>query len=288
MFQSVLTPLRPFTSCADYVKHLLKSVQDKDEAVSKLKADLEVKQREIDEDKALQESRSDPESVTSSLTSSTTDSAAFQRLSNMRPNTDAASGGKRKASNNESEGTSKKYRVMTSRNTSSISTSEESSGGEDRRSGSTAQSFSIDKTVSSVSDITDSNRGSSSNSGSNSGFEERTEQISRVSADDQDDEEGNDKQQSSSSISSDAAVASGKESRELRGSRHHADVVFKNEKAAYPGHKRPPEEITSLERSFELDYEEVFEKSNIPQLIAATSGKIVTCEYLALVIFQSQ
>merc|ERR1711957_1000569 len=30
------------------------------------------------------------------------------------------------------------------------------------------------------------------------------------------------------------------------------------------------------ERSFELNYEEVFDKSNIPQLIASTSGKIVT------------
>jgi hypothetical protein len=80
-----------------------------------------------------------------------------------------------------------------------------------------------------VSDITDSNRGSSSNSGSSG--------------------EGDDD----------------------------GDGVSDNDKKSK--RKRPPTEVTSLERSFELDFEEVFNKSNIPQMIAATSGKIVSCKF---------
>ena len=79
-------------------------------------------------------------------------------------------------------------------------------------------------------------------------------------------------QPSTSSISSDAAVATEKTSRDHHIG--HKDVVFNNDKRM--SRKIPPEEVTSLERSFELNYEEVFDKSNIPQLIASTSGKIVT------------
>jgi hypothetical protein len=96
--------------------------------------------------------------------------------------------------------------------------------------------------------------------------------VSRVSADETDEE-----QPSSSINSSDAAMASKKSSRDRHsgGHRKHKDVVFNNEKKR-SDRKRKPEEVTSLERSFQLDYEEVFDKSNIPQVIAATSGKIVT------------
>ena len=234
-------------------------MKEKEEAVNKLKADLSAKEQKLEEDKA-QESRSDPESVTSSLTSSTTVSARM----NLKTDED-----KKRKADSEDSGSHKKHRV---RNMSSVSTNEDSSG-EDRVSrGPSAHSISIDKTVSSVSDLTDSNRGSSSNnsgsgSGSGSGC---TEPVSRVSADEEE-------KRSSSSISSDAAVASEKSSRDRHsGSRQHdhKDVVFNNsEKRA--DRSRPPEEVTSLQRSFELDYEEVFDKSNIPQVIAGTSGKIV-------------
>lgn len=247
--------------CAEYVKHMMATMKEKEEVVSKLKTELEVKQSKIEEDKAIQESRSDPESVASSLTSSTTDSRAKSNENKKRnlPGSEDSSG--------ENNNNNKKLRMSGSRNESSISTGGDSS---DRGSGGpNAQSFSIDKTVSSVSDITDSNRGSSSNnSGSGSGA---SQPVSHVSAD-----EGDGRQPSTSSISSDAAVASEKSSRDRHsGNRHnHKDVVFNNDKR--PDRKRPPEEVTSLERNFELDYEEVFNNSNIPQLIAATSGRIVT------------
>jgi hypothetical protein len=52
---------------------------------------------------------------------------------------------------------------------------------------------------------------------------------------------------------------------------NHADVIVKGRKsrAAMNG------EATSMDETFKLDYEEVFVKSNVPQLIATTAGRIV-------------
>jgi hypothetical protein len=257
------------SSCADYAKHLIKTMKEKEEVVHKLKADLEVKQ--VEADKALQESRSDPGSVTSSLTSATFPSGKGHRSSGNGKKSDSNSKKRKQqgsSRNHASGGTSKNHRTSTSRNTSFDSTGEENYGGEDRVScGPSTQSSSVDKTISSVSDITDSNRGSSSNSGSSgSSSEDRTEQAGRASAEDYEDGIIDKQQPLSSTIPLGAAVSSG--------GGGHGDVVFDNDKKSK--RKRPPTEVTSLERSFELDYEEVFDKSNIPQMIAATSGKILS------------
>jgi PAS domain-containing protein len=240
---------------------MVKTMKEKEEVVKKLKTELTVKQDRMEEDKTVQESRSDPESVTSSLTSSTSSSRVDVKASMEK---------KRKA-NSEASGDLEK-RCAAPHNMSSVSSNGDSSGEDRASSGPTAQSISIDKTVSSVSDVTDSNRGSSSNnSGSGSGSRS-TEQMSRLSVD-----EGKEAQPSLSSISSDAAVASEKSSQDHHsGSRqhNHKDVIFSNKKRS--GRMKSPVEVTSLERSFELNYEEVFDNSNVPQLIAGTSGKIVT------------
>jgi hypothetical protein len=251
----------------------MKTMKEKEHAVDQLKTDLEVKESKIEEDKALQESRSDPESVTSSLTASTSRAGMCHGLANSRPSKHGkVSIGKRKAFTGESDtaNPSKKHR----KESSESATSEDSSGGEERasRGNSSDQSSSIDETVSSVSDITDSNRGSSSNN-SGSGSEPRHlagRHSTQASASTDEDEEQSEKQ-SSISTSSDVAVARGND----RGGRH-GDVVFKKNSDWI--RKRPPEETSSLERSFELCYAEVFGKCHIPQLIAATSGKVVTCK----------
>jgi hypothetical protein len=266
-FLSRFTPSLLFRSCADYVKHLMKTMKEKEHAVDQLKTDLEVKESKVEEDKALQESRSDPESVTSSLTASTS----------RAKHGEASSGNtKRKAlftGESDTANPSKKHRKASC----DSATSEDSSSGEERasRGDSSDQSSSIDETKSSVSDITDSNRGSSSN---NSGSGSEPDHLAgrhstHASAATDEDEEQSDKQ-SSISNSSDAAVA-----RENDSGDRHGDVVFNNGKNSDWIRKRPPEEISSLERSFELCYAEVFGKCHIPQLIAATSGKVVTCKY---------
>eukprot|EP00980_Cylindrotheca_fusiformis_P030905 scaffold25619_cov137-Cylindrotheca_fusiformis.AAC.2 len=248
------------SSCAEYVKHMIKKTKEKEEAVGKLKAELSVKQEKMEDDKAVQESRSDPESVTSSLTTSTTGSARVHSKAELNK--------KRKAEN----GSNQKTGSQSSHLTSIVSTNEDSSGGPSN------QSYSIGKTVSSVSEITDSNRGSSSNnsggSGSQGGSTEQ-EQPSRVSYDETN--AVREQSASSGSISSDVAVASRNSIHDQHNgnqTHNHKDVVFT--KGKWADRKRPAADITSGERSFNLDYEEIFDNSNVPQVIAGTSGKIVS------------
>merc|ERR1712238_360128 len=252
-------------NCAEYVNNMIASTSEKEKKNEKLKSDLDEKRRQIErenEEKAIQEGRSDPESVTSCLTSDTT-------LSSSRQN-----GG---GNNNRNGGSlpdthNKKNCIVSSETTSEESSGEDregSSGSGSGDGGPNAHGCSISKTISTISDMTDSNRGSSSNSsgsGGGSSDDVPTEQDSPSGIDD--DEE----QPSVGSISSTATVVSKKTSRD----RHscHKDVVFNTDN--WMSRKKRPEEVTSLERSFELNYEEVFNKSNIPQLIANTSGKIVT------------
>jgi hypothetical protein len=254
---------------------MIKALADKEGAVEKLKNDLVAKQRKIEEDRAMQESRSDPESVTSSLTADTTrsDHSHHQNKKGEK---------KRKASSDPMVSSSgsddKNSRMRFSEATTEDSSGEGRGGGSGSGSGSgtpngsrkSTQGFSVGKTISTVSDMTDSNRGCCSNNSGSGGSSDDVQTKNhdpRKSAEDEG--EG---QRSASSISSDAAVASEKMSRNQHSG--HKDVVFNNDKRA--GRKRPPEEVTSLERSFELNYEEVFDKSNIPQLIATSSGKIIT------------
>jgi PAS domain-containing protein len=270
-------------SCAEYVKHMITSTSEKEKTNEKLKSDLDEKQRKLEREKeetAIQEGRSDPESVTSSLTSNMSDNT----LSSSRHNEeDRRIGGgnnknnKRKLSDNtDQEGSSRDTNIKKVCTVSSETTFEDSSGsgsgsgsGGNSGDGPSAHGCSISKTISTVSDMTGSNRGSISNNSSSRGESSDdvpTEQDSPSGLGD------GGEQLSTSSISSDAAVANEKTSRDSHSC--HKDVVFNNDKRM--GRKRPPEEVTSLERSFELNYEEVFDKSNIPQLIASTSGKIVT------------
>lgn len=293
------------SNCAQYIKHMIKITSDKENVNEKLNSELDEKRLKLErenEENAMQEGRSDPESVTSSLTSDTTTSTARHK---QEEETSGESGTKRKLSNNSNQegvssgddsnnnndpndnGNNKKHRITSSEATTEDSSGDDNRGGSGTGSGSGysrtesgsgrsgSGSGEISKTISSVSELTDSNRGSSSNnSGSGGGISDYvpTEQDSREFTSGNREDNGPD-QNSTSSISSDAAVASEKTSRDRNTG--HKDVVFNNDKRM--SRKRPPEEVTSLERTFELNYEEVFHKSNIPQLIASTSGKIVTC-----------
>jgi hypothetical protein len=243
--------------CADYVKHLIKVTKEKEDAVNKAKSDLQMKERKVEEDKALQESRSDPESVMSSLTSSTGASGnsnghhSAKKVSSENSSSEEGQR-KRKTSSSDGNNSNKKSRKCASGRSGSSS---ESSGEDPQR----LNQQCLDKTTSSVSDITDSNKGSS-NSGSDT-------QTSNQRSDD-DDASGT---PSSISASSSAAVVQGRDGRKHR--TKHADVVIKERSGERP-HKFPTE-VTSLEESFVLDYEEVFVKSNVPQIIATTAGKII-------------
>jgi hypothetical protein len=240
------------------VKHLIKETKNKEEAVNQAKSDLQMKERKVEEDKALQESRSDPESVMSGLTSSTGDSSGTSNHHNTKKvSSDGSSTDdgqrKRKSSSVGTSSNKKSRKAINSEQDSS-----ESSSGDSQQ----QERQCLDKATLSVSDITESNKGSS-----NSGNEDSQNSNQRS---DDDEASGT---PSSISASSSAAVVQRRD-RKKHGT-NHADVVIKERKER---NGRVPDEVTSLEDSFILDYEEVFVKSNVPQIIATTAGRIVACK----------
>lgn len=88
-----------------------------------------------------------------------------------------------------------------------------------------------------------------------------------------------DAQESDETTCSDAAVASKSETKSSR--RRHKDafvaVSNKSESLLSATQTSVASEKTSLDSDFKLDYEEVFLKSNVPQILAATNGRIVSC-----------
>jgi len=67
------------SACTEYLKYLIKVTKEKEEVVMKAKLEDTVYQQKIEEDKALQESRSDRESVMSGLTNSSSGSGIIVR-----------------------------------------------------------------------------------------------------------------------------------------------------------------------------------------------------------------
>jgi hypothetical protein len=214
------------------VKHLAQSTKEKEALVEKAKSDLKMSERKLEEEKANLE-RSDPESVASSLTC-----GSKKKDKNE---------GDRKRSADLQEKVEKKKVKMN--DTSSESSSSDRNG----RHIPGMKNISLNKMSSGMSDMTDSNKGSSESGDGNN------ELIT-------------------GSVSSTAAIARGSINNEAE----HADVVVKVRKQQ--GQPLVPEpksqEATSMDPNFELDFQEVFVSSNVPQLIATTAGRIVTCELM--------
>lgn len=213
--------------CADYMKHLLEVTKEKQHDVDKAKGDLEAKERQMEE-----AARSDPESVTSSLTASTSDTLRNEFTGNDR----------KRSSSPDHHGVTKKCKTDSSFEETSSNGSQESVGG--GGGGPIGNNISLDKMSSSVSEITDNNNGTSSE-----GADRRIDCLS------------------TSSVSSTADVASGNDA--------HTDVIINNNTPLDQVEKN--KETISIESEFQLDYQEVFISSNLPQLIATTAGRVVTC-----------
>jgi hypothetical protein len=219
--------------CADYLKHLAQATKEKEELVKKAKTKLEMTERKIEEEKATVE-RSDPESVASSLT------CGSKRK-------DKREGDGERNSDQDEDVKVKKVKIIDS-------TSETSSNDSQRRGGPGMKNISLDKMSSGISDISDSNKGSSkSGDGTNGKSSEGSCLEGAVSP-----------------------VASNGKANEDWG---HPDVVVKvrKQQRVLPEPVEKNREMTSLDSDFELDYNEVFVSSNVPQLIATPTGRIVTC-----------
>lgn len=156
-----------------------------------------------------------------------------------------------------------------------------SSGSKDRAEGNShgGQSLSTN-----VSDITDSQKGSSTSTSCKeySSFSSSDPQSGNGTTGSDKTKRASSAASYSDSVSSDAAVAPRGVDRSESGTGkvHHADVIIKERSRSSSKRKNSPSqqadpEATSLDTCFELDYEEVFLKSNVPQILATPSGRIV-------------
>ncbi len=289
----------------DYLK---KSHKDKE-------ADIEHTKKLIEE-KALFEARSDPESipesVTSTLTASTVRCNSPTSSSDKDDSSTSSRGVKKrkkcsltKDNNDDVEKhKSSKYPIKNSRSreklegednpASSTESSSEDDAGNESPGG---KNILFDKTSSSVSDMTDSNRSSADGTGLGSSVSKGKssfkahkrihESISGCSNANSGDIPmiSTDDLQSTSSISSTAAVARGvmssQKSLSHRDNRRHHSSVKSPEEATAATSATNEKNVCAHKkkrRGFEYDYKEVFLKSNVPQLIATLSGRIVVCK----------
>lgn len=265
-----------------YLRHLIKSTKQKELNLQRAKAELAIRNQKLEEDRVLQDSRSDPESVTSSLTAFSYSDSKFKgsTKSNDDSSTNVAvasvgrEGFKRKnycQETAEEQYHPKKCQKTSADDDSNHDGSNNSSGHEDSGnsgSGVDGKNISIGKMSSSLSDITDSNRGSSDGqAGSGSSGSNPVKAAFDLSLLAQ--EDNNSDSKTDSSISSTAAVVSGVGSNE----HDHRDtaIIFTQSR------KRKQREKTSMEDGFQLSYQEVFLASNVPQLIATPAGRIVAC-----------
>lgn len=303
-----------YNSSTDYLKHLIETTKEKERNLKKTKTELAIRNQKLEEDNAIQDGRSDPESVTSSLTAGSSSESKFR---SSRGGTEDSStnvavahplsykeSNKRKGGNSDSaedlhEPQKKVQRISEKNDDYSNQSSGNNSGsgsgnGSGAGSGHDGKNISIGKMSSSVSDMTDSNRGSSDGQGSKgAGSSDGQGSKGTGSSDCQgskgtgsSDGQGNGSKETKtnfdlsllekecstkadSSISSTAAVVSGVGS----GTYDHRDtnIIFTRDR------KRKHQEKTSLDEGFELSYQEVFLSSNVPQLIATPAGRIVAC-----------
>jgi hypothetical protein len=276
----VLTTLLNNRSSTTYLKHLIQATKEKEKNLQKAKAELALRNQKLEEDKVLQDGRSDPESVTSSLTAFSSSESKFRESTeDSSTNVAVTSVGKRKSCSRDNsdeplETLRKTARTLERNEEGSNHDSNLSSGNIDfsnSASGHDGKNISIDKMSSSLSDITDSNRGSSDGQGTGSSDGHGNSSKDIKAAFDLSllaQEEVSDSK-TDSSISSTAAVVSGVESKE----HDHRDtaIIFTTDR------KRKQKEKTSIDDGFKLSYQEVFLSSNVPQMIATPAGRIVAC-----------
>ncbi len=249
-----------------------------------------MRNQKLEEERALQEGRSDPESVTSSLTAFTSSEGGDQKNSSTDSSTTVAvaslSAGKRpfpsspQDAHYDTKDPPKKILKLTdddSNQTSSGSGSGSGAGSGQMDSSGSGNGGKNFFTSSSLSEMTDSNKGSSYGQGTsrssngqgnggnlNGNREIKAEvDISLLAKEEIDNK-------TESSVSSTAAVVSGVGSKEH--DHKYTSIVFTTDRK-----RKHRKEKTSLDEDFTLNHQEVFLASNVPQLIASPAGRIVAC-----------
>lgn len=252
------------------MNHLKSITKEKEEKLEKTKADIALREQKLKEDQGLQDSRSDPESVTSSLTNFSTSSGNF--VTNVSD--DAKKSDQGKPNPEQSAPSAPSTTPETSSDPPTKKSSTDDGSGSSSDSGPKGAHIAVNKMSSSVSDMTDSNKGSSDGKTST----ETDLKPSLVTS-----SEGCSQRHCEEEVSSTAAVVSGIGSQEH--GHTHADVVIKTAQRK----RKRQHEPTSLDEDFVLNYQEVFMTSNVPQIISTLAGRIIICKYsIVLQLSQNQ
>jgi len=218
------------------VRHLIKENEEKEAAVQRAKKDLDAKKDNMEKEERAKQDPSEPESTTSSLTVSSR---------SEQPNKKTARSN-RYGDRSPQEKKPRHYKSHESALTS---------GSSDDANKQELPAYALGTAASAVSGITDSNQGTSGN------------------------ETSNEDKESDETPSSEPAVSSRLETTGFKCQHKDSSVAVSNNKSnsAHSGTEESMEsEKTSLDGDFQLDYEEVFLKSNVPQILAATNGRIVS------------
>jgi len=280
------------STCAAYVKYLIQETKKKEAAIENARSNLAIRNQKLEEEKSLQDSRSDPESVTSSLT----ESSAFRTgdgrkggntVRSMRVISSSSGGGSDDTNNSKSCDSKKNDTVShdlrsegqkeTNARSNTVGIDGNSSDQKDGTMGPEGQNISLHNRSSTMSEISDGTLSSKGRSGSVSDSGDGTISSSDLIVSDRNtssDECETEDQSESSSVSSTAAVTSGLGNKELNNL--HANIMVK-EGIGDRKRRHDEREKTSLEMDFQLNYQEVFLASNIPQLIATQTGRIAIC-----------
>jgi hypothetical protein len=212
--------------------------KEKEAAVEQAKKDLAAKREKMEEEKKTQQDPSDPESTTSSLTVSS-----------------QSDGNDKKRKGQPKEDCDRKARHLESRESTMTSSS-----------GSSDDANNDPHTLcmgaaSMVSEITDSNKGDSSSSGGGSSSNDSPRKEAKPDK----------------TVSEEVADVSGPDSSTSRNimKQQGRAVSVSTSSARTAAEVSIDSEKTSLDSDFELDYEEVFVKSNVPQILASTNGRIL-------------
>lgn len=193
------------------------------------------------------------------------DSSTDVAVASMSPGRDSSKRKMPSECSDESEKTSKKEkRVDDDSNHGSNSTGNLESN----------NVIAMHKMSSSLSDVTDSNRCSSDGQGTNGSSDRQVGTGGREVKSYFDlsllvKEESDASKTTDNSVSTTGAVIS--REGELSGGHKHASIIFTKDR------KRKYSDKTSMDEGFQLSYQEIFLSSNVPQLIATPSGRIVAC-----------
>eukprot|EP00978_Attheya_sp_CCMP212_P004755 scaffold10422_cov55-Attheya_sp.AAC.3 len=234
------------STCADYMRHLIKTTEEQEKAVEKAKCDLSLQRSKLQRQQASQEPRSDRDSVASSITISSVDNG--DKSCNMEGAT------KQKGSTEvvalASQNAEKSVKISSTAINKLNRGREEDSSPAANSGGPRGRNISI-AMMSTMSDITDNNRASPS--GDRHPGKLRYHRAS-----------------SSDSVTSETLIANAVGDGKKEGGNNESEAESRNHRE-----KKRSNQESYLGDNFVVDYQEAFISSNVPQIIATAAGRIV-------------